>query len=98
MRAGGKDRVLTLPQCMVEALAAAVEQGTGCELTEARFGKFAATGAGWHWSLSFRREVSSHPMPSLSGKEEDPITRRFKIILEAYDAEVARMTVGMTDG
>ncbi len=90
MSTGGKDRVLTLPQCMVEALTAAVEQGAGCELTEAHFGKFAATGAGWYWTLQFRREAGSHPLLPLSGGE-DPIARRFKIILEAYNEEQARM-------
>jgi hypothetical protein len=86
----GKDRVLTLPECMTEALTAAVEQGAGCELTDARFGRFAAVGAGWYWELEFRREAASHPRLGLRGGD-DPIARRFKMIVAAYEQERAKM-------
>lgn len=86
----GKGPALTLAGCMVQALEAAVKQGSGAELTEARFGKFSAAGEGWYWSLTFRTGAGSHPLTGLHG-ETDPLPRRFKMITEAYDAEVARM-------
>jgi len=82
---------LTLPECMVQALEAAVKRGSGAELTEARFGKFSAVGAGWYWSLTFRSEACSHPLIGLNG-ETDPLPRRLKIIVAAYEDERARMT------
>jgi hypothetical protein len=86
----GKAPALTLPECMVQALEAAVEKGSGAELTEARFGKFSAVGEGWYWNLTFKTEAGSHPMIGLNG-ETDPLPRRFKMIVAAYEEERARM-------
>jgi hypothetical protein len=85
-----KEPALTLPECMVQALTAAVEKGAGAELTEATFGKFSAAGAGWYWNLTFRTDAGSHPNIGLNG-QADPLPRRFKMIAAAYEEERARM-------
>jgi hypothetical protein len=78
------------PECptphsaLTQALAAAIIEPLAARLSEARFGMYAAEGAGWNWNLEFRYSVGD------SGRQDpDRVKRRVEVIVECWRRDVA---------
>ena len=81
-----KEPVIETPhQALARAITKAIEEPLSDRLSDARFGRYAAEGAGWNWHLEFRREVGD------SGKgDPDVMARRVSAIISAWERDVAR--------
>lgn len=71
-----------LAQAMVAAVETVTEPGT---LTGASFGLFASLDAGWHWTLTVTREISSTPGQA----SRDTLERRTRLVIESWHRDVA---------
>lgn len=77
---------------MVRAVETLGEPG---QLTEARFGQFADLSAGWHWTLTVTREITSEH-PHLAGRSADSLTRRTRLVIDSWKRDVARYRQELT--
>jgi hypothetical protein len=74
-----------LTQAMVAAVETITEPGV---LASASFGQFSDVSAGWHWTLTVTREITSeHPRLR---RGEDTLERRTQLVIESWHRDVAR--------
>jgi hypothetical protein len=74
-----------LTQAMVAAVETVTEPGV---LSSASFGRFSDMSAGWHWTLTVSREITSEH-PHLR-RADDTLERRTRIVIESWHRDVAR--------
>lgn len=90
----------TAEDALCQAVIRAVETlGEPGELTDVSFGQFTDLSAGWHWTLTVTRHITSeHPSlgGSPAGRSTDSLKRRTSMIIESWKRDVARYRQNFT--
>lgn len=68
--------------------AGSLERNPEEELYDVSFGRYSDQAAGWHWGLEWRRRY--HSDRAAGGLDADPLDRRVRMIVEAWENAVKR--------